>query len=183
MEQAIAEFTWDEAEYLRVTRKYGVSRMYMRNIALGAAAALGMGVALTVLRIHAAFLLYLIAAVYLLYGRWYWKSIPRRVWRNVPGIEAPRRLVFTNDGIATHTDAVDGSEEWDRYRYVAERDDCYLLGQTRRMVSLFVPKRGFSSPRDEASFRTLARSHSQALLEPNSQLDGSNLGTPPSSSR
>jgi hypothetical protein len=175
MERAVAEFSWDEGEYLRLTRKYGVPRVFMRNIGLGVATSLGLGVTLSILHIHAALLLYLVAAMYVMYGRWYWKSIARRTWHEVPGLQVPQRVVFTSSGVRTHTSITDRTEKWDAYKYVAERDDCYLLGRNRRVVTLFLPKRGFSSRRGEALFRALVRSHSQAFLVPDPQLDDSTL--------
>jgi hypothetical protein len=171
MEQSIVQFTWNEAEFLRLTRKYGASRMLMRNIGLGAASAFGLAIALTALHVHQALFLYLVAVLYVVYGRWFWRSVPRRTWQKVPGIQGPQRIVFTDRGVTTSTEGTDRSEGWDLYCYVAEHDDCYVLSRTRRVVTAFFPKRAFASPRDEAVFRELARSHSLASLTPNPKLD------------
>lgn len=153
MEQSIVQFTWNEAEFLRLTRKYGASRMLMRNIGLGAASAFGLAIALTALHVHQALFLYLVAVLYVVYGRWFWRSVPRRTWQKVPGIQGPQRIVFTDRGVTTSTEGTDRSEGWDLYCYVAEHDDCYVLSRTRRVVTAFFPKRAFASPRDEAVFR------------------------------
>lgn len=182
MEQAVAEFAWDEAEYKKVSRKYGFSKVFLRYNLLGAVTIVIAGIWLTLLDERVGWPLDGFGALYVLYDLWFSRSVPRSMWRKTPGIQGPRRLVFTDEGVATHTDVSDTSLKWEFYKYVSERDGWYLLSRTRRIATVFVPKRSFLSPRDEAVFRSIVRAHAQASLVPNSHLDEIAMLPPPTSS-
>jgi hypothetical protein len=182
VEQAVAEFVWDEAEFKRVSRKYGFSKVFLRYNLLSAVPIVIAGISLTVVGERAGWAVVGFGAVYVLYCLWFSRAVPRSLWRRTLGIKGPQRLVFTDDGVASHTDVSDKSEKWQLYKYVSERDGWYLLGRTRRIATIFVPKRSFLSPRDEAVFRSIVRAHAQASLIPNSQQDEIAILPPPTSS-
>ena len=177
MEQAVAEFTWDEAEYKRVSRKYGWGSL-TRSMLLGAVGVVIGGILLTLANERAGWILDGLGVLYILYGLWFPRAVSRTTWRKTPGIHGPRRLVFTDEGVATHTDVSDTSLKWEFYKYVSERDGWYVLSRTRRIGTVFVPKRSFLSPRDEAVFRSLVRSHAQTSLVANSRLDDITMSPP-----
>ena len=181
MDQAVAEFVWDEAEYKRVSRKYGRGRL-TRSMLLGTAGIVICGIALTLVNKRAGWILDGLGVFYVLYTLWFSRALPRSAWRKTPGIQGSRRLVFTDEGVVTHTDVSDTSFKWDFYKYVSERDGWYVLSRTRRIGTVFVPNRSFLSPRDEAVFRALVRSHAQTSLEPNSHLDDITMLPAPTSS-
>jgi len=80
--------------------------------------------------------------------------------------------------VTTHSRVSDKFDRWEFYTYVSERDEWYLLGRSRHIATVFVPKRGFASPADEAVFRCLVRAHAQASLLASPAIDDP-TGQPP----
>ncbi len=179
VEGAVAEFTWDEAEFERVARKYGITKLVVGYTLLGGGNVALMGVALTVIGGRIGPFLCGLGAVYVLYALWFSRAMPKRSWKRLRGRDGPRRLVFSEEGVSTHNDGGDRSEPWALYRFVSERDGWYLMGRRRRSPDVFVPRRACSSPRDEAVFRALVRSHTRSSLVANAALDDASLFPPP----
>lgn len=179
MDQAIAEFTWGEAEHATAPRRYGFLKAFARCMAVGVVAFFGSGILLVVIGKPAGWLLCVAGAVYLGYGMVAVRTIPKRLWLNTPGIQDRRRLVFNHEGVTTQTKSTNHSETWERYKCVSERDGWYLFGRTRLIAADFIPRRAFASPRDEAIFRAIARLHARESLVANSLLDDISLFEPP----
>ncbi|MGD1011411.1 MAG: hypothetical protein ABR925_02575 [Acidimicrobiales bacterium] len=179
MDQAVAEFTWDEAERATALRRYGFLRTFALCMVLGAVGFFGSGILLVVLGKPAGWLLCAAGVVYIGYSMVAVRTIPRRLWENTPGIQDPRRVVFSGEGVTTRTKGTAHSETWERYKCVSERDGWYLFGRTRLIAAEFVPRRAFASPRDEAMFRSIARLHARESLVANSLLDDDSLFEPP----
>jgi len=82
--QAIAEITWDEAEYVEVTRKYGFPKLFVRSMAYGAAIFIALGILLGVVGKRAGWFLCVLGVVYAAYGLWFASAVPRAEVAQVP---------------------------------------------------------------------------------------------------
>jgi hypothetical protein len=81
---------------------------------------------------------------------------PNRIWKRVKKQFALRTLEITDEGISRHTDLNDSMLRWPMFSDVKLRGDLYLLVVGNGPGFFIIPKRAFTSPADEATFRSLA---------------------------
>jgi hypothetical protein len=69
---------------------------------------------------------------------------------------AVRTLEISDEGISRHTALNDSMMRWPMFSDVKVRNDLYLLVVGKGPGFFIIPKRAFTSPADEATFRELA---------------------------
>jgi hypothetical protein len=84
---------------------------------------------------------------------------PRRSWRRNPVLRGPQFIAFSPDGIYARSTVAESRYQWRVYAEMIETDRCYMMRLTTRKAYVFVPKRAFRSPSDEAVFRHLVGLH------------------------
>ena len=82
---------------------------------------------------------------------------PRLRFRREPKFRDEYHLEFSEEGIHLVTDNVDSRLSWGLYTKASEHDKFYLLIYGSNYAMTVVPKRAFTSARQEASFRELLR--------------------------
>lgn len=158
MEEIVADFQWDRAEYLRVSRKAILARL-LRSMFLCSVGVIGVGFG-TAIAGHAGLAEFLIGlgVIYVGMGFWMRLSLPGSTWKKKLELHSPIHLVFNDDGVISKTVDTDSKIPWRTYPYSKEWSDYYLLKYSQRTVSRVVPKRAFHSPQDESRFRQLLAS-------------------------
>jgi hypothetical protein len=84
---------------------------------------------------------------------------PRRAWRRNPTLRGPQYIAFSADGIYARSTVAESRQQWRVYAAMIETERCYMLRLATRKAYVFVPKRAFKSPTDEAVFRHLVSLH------------------------
>ena len=82
---------------------------------------------------------------------------PRVRFRKEPKFRDEYHLEFSEEGIHLVTENVDSRLSWGLYTKASEHDNFYLLMYGSNYAMTVVPKRAFTSARQEASFRELLR--------------------------
>jgi hypothetical protein len=81
---------------------------------------------------------------------------PTRIWKRVKRGFEVRTLQISEEGISRHTALNDTTMRWPMFSDVKLRNDLYLLMVGKGPGCFMIPKRAFTSPADEATFRELA---------------------------
>lgn len=84
--------------------------------------------------------------------------VPARKFKQSPQFATEQVHTFGDDGITIRAGGQSGTLPWSFYTMVRETPRTYLLMRNAKQAN-FIPKRGFSSPEDEARFRELAGAH------------------------
>jgi YcxB-like protein len=171
MEEITIEFQWDRAEYLRAIRKANFFRPFRSLLTSAFLVLVGGSMLVAIGNSYGTYLLGL-GALYVALAFWLRHSGPSRIWKKGIGIQEPIRMTFDEDGISTKLSDSESRVTWRHFPYSTEWSDYYFLRRSRRSAAKIVPKHGIKSPRDEAVFRSLLDSHTQATLLPSVELDG-----------
>jgi hypothetical protein len=91
---------------------------------------------------------------------------PTRAFRVNPALRNLQYFAFSDDGIHTRSAVSEARSQWQVYSQTYEHNDCYLLRLSVRAAYQIVPRRAFSTPADEALFRSLLERHTVAHLRP-----------------
>jgi hypothetical protein len=91
---------------------------------------------------------------------------PKRIWKRVKNQFAVRTLEITEEGISRHTALNDSTMRWPMFSDVQLRTDLYLLVVGKGPGCFIIPKRAFTSPADETTFRELAERSVPAHPDP-----------------
>ncbi len=81
---------------------------------------------------------------------------PKRIWKRVNKQFEVRTLEISEEGISRHTALNDSMMRWPMFSDVKLRNDLYLLVVGKGPGCFMIPKRAFTSPADESTFRALA---------------------------
>ena len=105
--------------------------------------------------------LFVLALLWFAAAAWvYWVS-PRRQYGARPRAGAEQTHCFSDSGCSARFVDAQTLLQWSVYGEIRETRDAYLLRMEKRGVNI-IPKHAFTSERDEAMFRDLARRHSKA---------------------
>jgi hypothetical protein len=91
---------------------------------------------------------------------------PTRIWKRVKKGFEVRTLQISEEGISRHTALNDTTMRWPMFSDVKLRNDLYLLMVRKGPGCFMIPKRAFTSPADEATFRELAERSVLTQSEP-----------------
>jgi hypothetical protein len=91
---------------------------------------------------------------------------PKRIWKRVEKQFEVRTLEITEEGISRHTALNDATMRWPMFSEVKLRNDLYLLVVGKGPGCFMIPKRAFTSPADETTFRELAERSTLAHSDP-----------------
>ena len=96
----------------------------------------------------------------------YLVDLPRRYFRGDPKFRAEYDLTFTDAGIQFKTQEINSSIAWSLYTRVIENDRFYIMVYGKNIPSLsIIPKRAFSTSKDEIAFRQMLRRHVDQTLK------------------
>lgn len=174
-EAAVAEFTWNKAEYVTVVRDCGfLGKMLLLDLF---STGFFLLVATVFLAIHQG------VAALIWYGGgvfcgisgfgFTWYGLPRSLWRRSPGLRRSCRYTFSPSGVSMHSDSLEVNAGWNLYVAAYEYEQAYVLrvDAKRNNRGLTILKRGFPSQDDEAAFRGLLRTCTQTQVLNASNLD------------
>ena len=80
---------------------------------------------------------------------------PRRFWRAAVGIQEPRAVTVSREGIESNSRSLDIRLEWSRFAKVRESNEFFYLTPRRRGGGFLILKRGLKSELDERNLRLL----------------------------
>jgi hypothetical protein len=109
--------------------------------------------------------------LYLMLSYWFLVGVPSKTWRSGIDIQDPISVMIDEDGVTTKASSSESKLSWKFFLYSREWSDYYFLMQSRRGLPKAIPKRGFKTKTDEARFRALLESRTEATLIPNRELD------------
>jgi hypothetical protein len=161
LDDLIVEFTWIRSDYQRALRKSARVTIFQWAFLLVA----------TVLAIFFHIVIFAILICIALWAIASYLTTPILAWNKVPGIREARHVTFNDEGITVRTGERIWSVPWSRVTRSKETSEYYLLfGKGNPGVRPF-NKAVFSTPVDEARFRSLLRGHTKSALESNAKLD------------
>ena len=82
------------------------------------------------------------------------KLVPDKKFNQSPQLASEQTHTFSEDGINVYAGGQTGTLPWEFYKFAKETPRVYLLMKNVKAAN-FIPKRGFSTPEDEARFREL----------------------------
>jgi YcxB-like protein len=149
MDPVILEFQFSESEYKRAVRRTFAVGMLVPVVLYVLAGVLFK----EIIWFCALALIFVVMLTFLL---------PNRLWNATPGIKENRQYVFSEEGLSVHSLSADARLSWATQARSREYGEHYALRGQRRGVLVIVPKRAFTRPEDQVTFRTLLRSHTHA---------------------
>lgn len=162
MDTLMVEYRWTRAEFLRAMRQ---------SVRLTRGDALYFMITLVVAAlVH--LLLFVICLDVALWTLGSYLVRPIVAWKRIPGIDEPRRAIFSEEGIITSSPSKSASVKWSSFSTSRETSDYYIIIRKKSSVGSPFKKTIFATSSDEAAFRSLLRKKTKASLRDSPALDG-----------
>lgn len=162
MSSVTAEFEWDRSEFLHVQRFAAIP--WINRLPVFGLIVIFAGVEEIYLGSwRDARLLFVVGVLLFVYQGWLLWLIPR-VWNRRFSAHPKIKVVTSESGVTSVSGDDEKRAKREEYRRSKEWSSYYFLKRNRLIVRLIVPKRGFVSPQDVSTFRTLLRSHTASTL-------------------
>lgn len=125
---------------------------------------------------HLAWALEAVVAVGIIVAMSFW-ILPARIWSQGIGIQESYHSTINDDGVRVTSESLELFVDWNRFHRSREIAEFSFLRPKRSLYSTPVRKSTFTSPQDQADFRSLLRAHTVTTLERNALLDSGNENT------
>ncbi len=159
MNTVVLQFRYSKEEYVSATRDY-YHPFQVRSGAVYALIMMILGVLVwllsddlyfsTILTAMTLFALSIFCLNYFL--------MPRRIYERNPKLHEEYGLEFSEQGIIYRSKDIDSALQWSLYQRVQETDRFYFLIYGKDSFTL-IPKRAFTSPEQEHTFRLMLKKH------------------------
>jgi hypothetical protein len=90
---------------------------------------------------------------------------PRRYWKTHSGIQSPRTVTFTPEGIEATSQTMDIRYTWSHFSRTRETGEFFFLVPIESGAAIAVPKRALRSHEDEARMRSILESRAPVSSE------------------
>ena len=90
---------------------------------------------------------------------------PRRYWKTHSGIQGPRTVTFTSEGIETKSQTLESRYLWSHFLRTRETGEFFFMVPVESGIVIAVPKRALRSNEDNARLRAILESHAPVSSE------------------